>query len=175
MRRIGLVAALGAAVLLCGAPIWPAVALASTGGGASTAVYQAYGYGYPTAGPWGSSWSGYGYPSGGAGGLSCTGNNYPGSGIAAWVGPSYPTSASCGWLGANYPSNGYYGLSASGANYPNSSSVTYYPAYAAGTSYGYGGQSYGPADYGTPYYGTSSGIGSGYYAPPALCGYAGAC
>src|SRR5690349_3541505 len=60
MRRrlgLGLCAALGAALLLTGAALWPAVTLASARGDASVAVYQATGYG-PSNGFGEPSWSG---------------------------------------------------------------------------------------------------------------------
>ena len=163
MRRFGLCAALGAALLLTGAAVWPAVTLASVRGDASASVDQATGYG----------------PSNGFGGPSWSGNNYAGSGIGAWSGAAYLNATGWGPSGYGYPSGAYGWHTASDRSYPSSGSAGYL-YHPAGSNYGYGS---GAPTYGSSAYGTTSDMGGlyyapnngGYYAPPLQCGYGGSC
>jgi hypothetical protein len=166
MRRrldLGLFAALGAALLLTGAAVWPAVTLAGARGDASAAVYQATGYG----------------PLNGSGGPSWSGNNYAGSGIGAWSGAAYLNATGWGPAGNGYPAGGYGWYSAAGYSYPSygSAGYLYYPL-GTNSGYGSGAPAYGSSGYGTTY--DSGGVyyvpnNGGYYAPPLLCGYGGSC
>ena len=155
MQRLGLFAALGAALLLTGAAVWPAVTLASVRGDARAAVYQATGYG-PYNGPGGPSWSG---------------NNYAGSGIAAWSGAAYLNATGWGPSGYGYPSGAYGWHTALDRSYPSSGNAGYL-YYPAGSSYG---SESGAPTFGSSGYGALSNTGGLYYAPPLLCGYGRAC
>jgi hypothetical protein len=159
----GVFAALGAVLLLTGAAVWPAVTLAGARGDASAAVDQATGYG----------------PLNGSGGPSWSGNNYAGSGIGAWSSAAYLNATGWGPSGYGYPAGGYGWYSVSGYSYPSSGSTGYlYYPWGTNSGYGSGAPAYGSSGYGTTYntgglyYAPNNG---GYYAPPLLCGYGGAC
>jgi len=166
MRRrlgLGLCAALGAALLLTGAALWPAVTLASARGDASAAVYQATGYG----------------PSNGFGEPSWSGNNYAGAGIGAWSSAAYLNATGWGPAGRGYPAGGYGWHSAAGYSYPSAGSAGYrYYPWGTNAGYGSGAPAYGSAGYGNSY--ATGGLyyapnNAGYYAPPVLCGDGGSC
>jgi hypothetical protein len=162
-RYRGVLAALGAVLLLTGAAVWPAITLATTRGDASASVHQNTGYG-PLNGPGGPSWSG---------------NNYLGSGIAAWSSAAYLNATGWGPAGYGYPAGGYGWHAASGYSYPSAGSAGYL-YYPWGTNSGYGSSTpaYGSSGYGTLYdtgslyYPPNNG---GYYTPPLLCGYQASC
>lgn len=186
-----LVAALGAALLLGGAALWPSVALASTGGGAAATVEQTTGYGCPTSGSWG--WrpvgcgqafstgygsygmgSSYGYGGYGSYGM---GSNYGYSGSASAYSPyysssnNYPGSGIAAWAGSNYQNP--VGLEWSGYGYPANGYGG--PTAVGATPLGYSSGSYPYADSGTPYYAPYSAPNNGGYAVPQLCGYGSSC